>query len=318
MGPPPKRIMTSSPKFSSGGDASGSGSSPGFDPTQTRTPSADHLPYAFRHGGLTIEGYSRAAVQTFWRIPELKLGFDLGWQPWEYMGTPRWFISHTHMDHCLALPAYVVRRRMMRMTPPTIYVPRCSVADVQRLLDVYARLDRGKGLPCSLVGVEEGMELELSRELVVSVVKTYHSIPSVGYIVWERRKKLRPEYTRLSGPELCALKEKGVEITYEIRSPRVAYLGDSSVRGLDANPEMYEADILITEVTFAAPDPTPEKAYRYGHVHFDDIAARRDRFKNQVIIAGHFSTRITDRMIRRFIHKKCPDLLDGRLKIWLR
>ena len=30
------------------------------------------------HKGLTIEGYSRAAVQTYWRVPELKLGFDLG------------------------------------------------------------------------------------------------------------------------------------------------------------------------------------------------------------------------------------------------
>jgi ribonuclease Z len=29
-----------------------------------------------KHAGLTIEGYSRAAVQTYWRIPELKLGFD--------------------------------------------------------------------------------------------------------------------------------------------------------------------------------------------------------------------------------------------------
>jgi len=25
------------------------------------------------HGGLTVEGYSRAAVQTYWRVPELKL-----------------------------------------------------------------------------------------------------------------------------------------------------------------------------------------------------------------------------------------------------
>ena len=33
------------------------------------------------HNGLTIEGYSRAAVQTYWRIPELKLGFDLGANP---------------------------------------------------------------------------------------------------------------------------------------------------------------------------------------------------------------------------------------------
>ena len=27
------------------------------------------------HKGLTIEGYSRAAVQSYWRVPELKLGF---------------------------------------------------------------------------------------------------------------------------------------------------------------------------------------------------------------------------------------------------
>ncbi len=40
------------------------------------------------HNGLTLEGYSRAAVQTYWRVPELKLGFDLGLQPWSFMATP--------------------------------------------------------------------------------------------------------------------------------------------------------------------------------------------------------------------------------------
>ena len=59
------------------------------------------------HRGLTIEGYSRAAVQTYWRIPEFKLGFDLGGQPWEFMGTPTWFVSHMHLDHMAALPVYV-------------------------------------------------------------------------------------------------------------------------------------------------------------------------------------------------------------------
>ena len=51
----------------------------------------------------TVEGFSRAPIMTFWRVPEYKLGFDLGWQPWEFMGTPRWFLSHTHMDHVLAM-----------------------------------------------------------------------------------------------------------------------------------------------------------------------------------------------------------------------
>ena len=80
------------------------------------------------HNGLTIEGYSRAAVQTYWRIPELKLGFDLGGQPWSFMATPNWFLSHTHLDHVAALPVYVSRRRMMKMEPPTIYLPAEAVA----------------------------------------------------------------------------------------------------------------------------------------------------------------------------------------------
>ena len=67
---------------------------------------------------LTIEGFSRAAVQTYWRIPELKVGFDLGAQPWSFMGTPTWLVSHTHIDHVSALPIYVSRRRMMRMERP--------------------------------------------------------------------------------------------------------------------------------------------------------------------------------------------------------
>ena len=76
-----------------------------------------------QHNDLTIEGYSRAAVQTYWRFPELKLGFDLGAQPWSFMGTETWFVTHGHLDHVAALPVYVARRRMMKMTPPVIYMP---------------------------------------------------------------------------------------------------------------------------------------------------------------------------------------------------
>src|SRR5262245_14368848 len=87
-----------------------------------------------KHAGLTIEGYSRAAVQSYWRIPELKLGFDLGAQPWDFMGTPNWFLTHMHLDHMACLPVYVARRRMMKMAPPTIYLPEYAIEDVRRLL----------------------------------------------------------------------------------------------------------------------------------------------------------------------------------------
>ena len=96
------------------------------------------------HNGLTLEGYSRAAVQTYWRVPELKLGFDLGGQPWSFMSTPNWFVSHAHLDHIAALPVYVARRRMMKMEPPTIYLPEEAVEGVEQLLRAFQKLDRGR------------------------------------------------------------------------------------------------------------------------------------------------------------------------------
>ena len=139
------------------------------------------------HKDLTIEGYSRAAVQTYWRIPELKLGFDLGGQPWSFMGTPTWFVSHTHMDHLIALPVYVARRRMMKMEPPVIYLPEAAVEPMQRILRLFSRMDRGR-LPCQLVPTRPGDEIELSRELVVTVSATKHTVPSLGFVVWQRRR----------------------------------------------------------------------------------------------------------------------------------
>ncbi len=261
----------------------------------------------------TVEGFSRAPVMTFWRIPEYKLGFDLGWQPWEFMGVPRWFLSHTHMDHVLALPAYIARRRMMQMDPPTIYVPRQKAGDVRQFLASFCRLEQSV-LPCDIVGVEPGDELELSRELVVSVHKTYHTVPSVGYIVWERRKKLKPEYLELSGPEIRDLNLSGVEVSYEVRFPRVAFLGDSSPRGLDENPDMYRADVLIAEMTHVStqknePHQTP------GHMRLEDYVERAERFRNQKIIASHFSVRYAQRDIERSVKHKLPDMLDGRLTL---
>ena len=266
-------------------------------------------------GGMTIEGFSRAAMQTYWRIPELKLGFDLGGQPWAFMGTPQWFVSHTHMDHLLALPAYVARRRMMKMEPPQIYLPFHAVHRVQQLLDVFTRLDHGR-LPCELIGVRPGDEYELSREHVVSVHRTDHSIPSVGYVVWERRKRLKPEYQSLNEMEIRRLAISGRQVSMEHRFPRVAYLGDSTPLGLDENPDMYEADILILEVSFIARRHRSEKIYRRGHIHLDDFIDRRKQFRNRLIIASHFSTRCTDREIAKTVQRRIPDMMEGRLVLW--
>src|SRR5262245_7969402 len=238
----------------------------------------DNAPYqSLLHGGLTIEGWSRAAVQSYWRIPELKLGFDLGAQPWDFMGTPNWFVSHTHLDHIAALPVYVARRRMMKMDPPTVYVPAECLDDVRKLLLVMQRLDRGRQA-VDLVGVEPGQEFDLSREHVVTAFATAHTIPSCGYVVWDRRHKLKDEYLGLPGEKIRDLRLSGVAVTREVRVPVFAYTGDTNPAGLDGYPPVYEAKILVTELSFIRPNHRREKIHKFGHMHLDDFLERADRF----------------------------------------
>ncbi len=269
-----------------------------------------------QHAGLTVEGYSRAAVQTYWRIPELKIGFDLGAQPWDFMGTSTWLVTHTHLDHAACVPVYIARRRMMKMEPPTLYLPAEALDDIKRLLLVWQRLDRGR-MVCQLHGVKPGDEIDLSRENVISVFQTAHTIPSVGYVVWDRRNKLKEEYQGLPGEKIRDLRLSGVPVTREVRVPLVAYTGDTSPAGLDNFPPVYEAKILITELSFIMPNHRREKIHKFGHMHLDDLIERADRFKNEIIICAHFSTRYHPEQVQRYLDKKLPPSLRDRVKVWI-
>jgi ribonuclease Z len=298
-------------------------SSPNWSPEPPAPPKRlfllmiNNLPVkTLQHRDLTIEGYSRAAVQTYWRIPEFKIGFDLGAQPWSFMGTETWFVTHGHLDHIAALPIYVARRRMMKMTPPVIYMPAETIDPVHKILRQFTRLDRGR-LPCELLPAAPGDEIELSRELVVTVTATRHTVPSLGYVVWERRRKLKPEFQELAGEQIRDLRLAGTEVTVELRRPRFAYLGDSSPPGLDSCPQMFTAEVLICELTLIAPGHRKEKIHKFGHMHLDDLVERRERFKNELIIAAHISTRYHPKTVRDLVSQAFPDMLGGRLQLWL-
>ncbi len=269
-----------------------------------------------QHGDLTVEGYSRAAVQSYWRIPELKLGFDLGAHPWEFMGTPTWMISHAHLDHIAGIPLHVSRRRLMKMAPPRLLMPAYMTKNVRKMLSSFESLDRGK-MPCELIGLVAGDEFELSRELIVKTLRTTHTVTSMGYVIFERRNKLKAEFHGLPGEKIRDLRESGTEVTEEVRVPLIGYTGDTSPRGLDDNPLFYEVKILITEMTFVAPDHRQDLIHKNGHMHLNDFVNRKDEFKNELIVASHLSTRYSRKQALHYVKKGLPDMLDGRLKLWI-
>jgi hypothetical protein len=144
-----------------------------------------------------------------------------------------------------------------------------------------------------------GREIPLSRQVVVTVTRP-DTLPSVGFIVWQRQR-LKPAYQGLAGEQIRDLRLQGVEVTDEVRHALVAYLGDSAPEGLDQSPAMYQAQILICEITFLAPSHRKDRIHKLGHIHLDDIVARRALFQNQLVIAAHFSTRYHRRQIDRHV-----------------
>lgn len=276
----------------------------------------ENLPlHSVRHKALTVEGYSRAAVQTYWRIPELKLGFDLGGSPWSFMGTPTFFASHAHLDHLAALPVYVARRRMMKMEPPTIYLPEDVIEPVRRMLAAWQALDRGQ-MKCELIGVRPGDVITLTREHKVAVFRTRHTVSSVGYIIYDCRRKLKPELAGLSGDQIRDLRMNGTEVTNETMAPLVCFTGDTAPAGLDAHPDIFNAQVLITEMTFFRPDHRRDKIHKFGHMHLDDILDRADQFKNELIILSHLSTRTSEPEARRRLARMLPESLRDRVILW--
>ena len=175
---------------------------------------------------------------------------------------------------------------MMKMEPPVVYLPASAVEDVRRFLLIMQRLDRGRQV-CDLRGVNGGDDIPLSREHVLTPFTTTHTIPSVGYVVWERRNKLKDEYHGLPGDKIRDLRQSGVEVTREVRTPLVAYTGDTSPAGLDACDAAFKAKVLITELSFVRPNHRREKIHKFGHMHLDDFIERADRFENELIVCGH-------------------------------
>src|SRR5207249_5463686 len=134
--------------------------------------------------------------------------------------------------------------------------------DLRRLLLVFQRLDRGR-MVCNMIGVNAGDEIELSRDHVVTAFATSHTIPSLGYVVWDRRFKLKPEYHGLPGEKIRDLRLSGVAVTREVRTPLLAYTGDTSPAALDANPDVFQAKVLITELSFVRPNHRREKIHKF-------------------------------------------------------
>ncbi|KAL8473458.1 hypothetical protein ACS0TY_029647 [Phlomoides rotata] len=259
--------------------------------------------------GYSIDGLSIAGHETCVILPSLNLAFDIGKCPQRAVSQQFLFISHGHMDHIGGLPMYVATRGLYRMAPPTIFVPKVIKENVEKIFEAHRAMDQSE-LKHTLIGLDVGEEFNLRRDLKVRAFKTYHVIPSQGYIVYSVRQKLKPEYVGLPGVEIKNLKLSGVEITDTYTSPEIAFTGDTmSDFIIDAdNIDVLKAKILIMESTFVEDSSPVEDAREYGHTHLSEIIKHADRFQNKAILLIHFSARYQLDVIESAISALAPPL----------
>ncbi|KAK9925966.1 hypothetical protein M0R45_023222 [Rubus argutus] len=278
----------------------------------------DSDPNSKKSRGLTIEGYpveglSIGGHETCIIFPSLKLSFDIGRCPQRAIAQDFLFISHAHMDHIGGLPMYVATRGLYGMKPPTIIVPNCIKEVVEELFEVHRKMDQSE-LKNNLIGLDVGEELHIRRDLKVKAFRTYHRIPSQGYVVYSVKQKLKQEYLGRSATEIKMLKSSCVEITDTLIEPQVAFTGDTTSDFIvdSTNIDVLRAKILVMESTFLDESITVEHARDYGHIHLSEIINQAEKFENKAILLIHFSARYTVKEIQQAV-SALPPPLAGRV-----
>jgi ribonuclease Z len=120
------------------------------------------------------------------------------------------------------------------------------------------------------------------------------------------REKLKPELMGTPGPELVKMRQQGLEIQYRVEVPVVAFLGDTTLGNVFDQPDVQNAQVLITETTFF--DPTHKTKAKAGrHLHLDHFVDLLPRLKNEHIIIAHVSRRTGIRRAKHLLRKRIGD-----------
>ena len=260
----------------------------------------------------TITAFSISALATYVLVPELSTVFDLGECTLEAVPLDRVFISHAHGDHARCLLRHESLRRLLGMNPATYFIPAQTQEGFMELARAWKTLERvppGQFEYPKFHAMNDGDVVWLHRQLAAKAFRVNHTLPSLGYTLFDVRKKLKPEYQGRSGRELAELRRGNVAFEDENWIPRLTYIGDSTIETLYRERHVGQSRVLFLEVTFLMEDER-DMARRRGHTHLDDLVQFLREcpgvLQNEHVILKHFSMRYDSRFIVHMLRTRLP------------
>jgi len=239
---------------------------------------------------MRLTGASMSGIGTCLVARDYKLVLDLGYCSPEAVKYQDVLITHAHIDHLAGAASHAATRDLRKLTPSRFI---CHPEVGKPLGEMLALWHRMQGqFNFEIVYLSPGQTHQLTGNRFVKAFQTFHRLPSQGYILYETKKKLKPEYYPLIGsPEkLAALVRDGFQVNDVIEAPLLAYTGDTTYEALE-NPDVQAAKVLIAECTFVGSDQTVEQARAKGHTHLQELRERVEGRTCEDLYLCHFSDR---------------------------
>lgn len=236
-----------------------------------------------------VQGISVAGEMTTVQVPEMDVTFDIGCCPRAMLASKFVALSHGHMDHSGALAYWCSQRRFQGMGTGTIVCDKRIAPAIHKMMAGFVDLEQQK-TPYEVVELEPGGQVMIKNSIYLRGFETEHTAPSFGYVIVEKRTKLKPEYVDFPQEKLKELKERGIEITRTLEIPLIAYLGDTGPGPHLVREDVRKAQIIISECTFFEPEHK-ERAKVGMHLHVDDLAEWLRVAECQAFVLTHISRR---------------------------
>ncbi len=236
-----------------------------------------------------VQGTSIAGETTCVQIPELDICFDMGQCPRMALASKFVAISHGHMDHIGGLAYYCSQRHFQGMGEGTIICDARIAPNIERMMAGYVDLER-QNTPYKLIALKPDEEFQIKNNIMLRAFEVEHTVPSFGYVIVEKRSKLKEEYNGLPQEKLKELRDRGVEITRQLQVPLIAYLGDTAPGPQLVREDVRKAQIVICECTFTEPEHK-ERARIGMHMYAEAISEWLRVLECQTLVLTHLSRR---------------------------
>lgn len=297
-------------------------------------------------GRWRLSGHSRALERSGFLLEGQGVRFmlDAGIDVPNFSPPDAIFVTHTHIDHCNALPMLV--RHSKEGSPTQIFSPAKTMHRLRELvqLSFSMKVNHDEEVPerycapCATL-IEDGTPVfepwEASVRIwrpvvpgltipinvgkkgkskyVIQTTTLYHNCTAVGYVISELKSKVRPdllgEEDRITQCNVKAAKSRGEEVTIDYLSTVCSYICDTNIDALSIGPDaalMLNSPVIIVECTYLDREMEGE-ARKRGHICWSEllpILKSRIHFGPFTAVLMHFSLRYSDEEIIRFFNSQ--------------